>query len=335
MSSQTPSAQLPELVGPSDLLEGPPRERWLDRVRVSRRRLRNTWRQPADLSDQTTAAIDQFLGLLLLIRFVRDRQPSVLSAEVIEQAETTPRTLCQGIWQAVRSPLLKAVFDPTEFADAEQMVKQVWRAAAAIDLGWRDRAGRIVPVPPTAFGEFHQLCLAEQGAGKAGQRRARGVHYTPVSLADYLTSRVLDRVEECRADWMPPRNLDPSCGGGTFLLAAFRRLLQRQAGLSHQQTLDLLGNSLFGIDIDPQAVIWARRVLLLAAWDALLASSDESPDTDLQVPDLRRNIICCDFLVPDRTSPAGFPNEFHAVLGGPPFVRIHELLRGDAARVER
>jgi hypothetical protein len=106
MSSPTPSPRLPELVGPPDLLEGPPRERWLDRVRACRQRLRDTWRQHADLSDQTTAAIDQLLGLLLLIRFVRDRQPSVLPPEAIGQAERTPRTLCQGIWQAVRSPLL-------------------------------------------------------------------------------------------------------------------------------------------------------------------------------------------------------------------------------------
>jgi hypothetical protein len=156
-----------------------------------------------------------------------------------------------------------------------------------------------------------------------------------VSLADYLTSRVLDCIERCHADWMPLRILDPSCGGGTFLLAAFRWLLQRQAGLSPQQTLDLLGKSLFGIDIDPQAVVWARRALLLAAWDALLASDDESAETALQVPDLRRNIICNDFLVPGQTLPDGFPNELHVILGGPPFVRIHELMRGDTSRVER
>lgn len=336
MSSPIQSARLPELVGPPALLEGPPRECWLDRVRTCRRRLRATrQRQHADLSDQAVTALDQLLGLLLLIRFVRDRRPSVLPAEAIGQAEGSPRTLCQGVWQAVRSPLLRAVFDPTDFDDTKRMVETGWRVGAAIDLGGRDQAGRIVPLPPTAFGEFHQLCLAEQDAGEAGQRRARGVHYTPVSLADYLTSRILDRVEESYSDGTPLRILDPSCGGGTFLLAALRRLLQRQAALSPQETLDLLGKSLYGIDIDPQAVVWTRRALLLAAWEALLASNDEAADAGLLVPDWRRNIICRDFLGPDRTSPDGFPSEFHAILGGPPFVRIHELLRIDPGRVER
>ncbi len=131
MFSPNLSPGLPELVGPPDLLEGPPRERWLDRVRACRQRLRDTWRQQhADLSDQTTTTIDQFLGLLLLIHFVRDRQPSVLPSEVIGQAERTPRSLCQSIWEAVRSPLLKAVFDPTEFADAEPMFEQGWRLSS-------------------------------------------------------------------------------------------------------------------------------------------------------------------------------------------------------------
>lgn len=70
MSSPTLSPPLPELVGPLDLLEGPPRERWLDHVRTCRQRLRATWRQHADLSKLTSGAIDQLLGLLLMIRFV-------------------------------------------------------------------------------------------------------------------------------------------------------------------------------------------------------------------------------------------------------------------------
>ena len=129
---------------------------------------------------------------------------------------------------------------------------------------------------------------------------------------------------------MPLRILDPSCGGGTFLLAALRYLLQQHGNSCPQETLDLLGTTLFGSDIDPQAIVATRRALLLASWDALRASGNEATDGSLRLPDLRQSIVCQDFLAPN-----GRLSHFHAILGGPPFVRIEEMLRADPDRVEQ
>ncbi len=331
----SPAADLPVLVGPPDLLEGPARERWLDRVRACRHHLLLAWQRQGGSPGSAAAAIDQTLGLTLLHCFVRDRRPAALPSPEVGPAGMTPHGFCQALRQGTASPVLRAVFDPLDFGDGDPLPLSVWRTALAADLAWRDRGGRVVPLPPTAFGEFHQLCLAERDAGEAGERRARGVHFTPVSLADYLTARVLDRLAASQDDAPTPlRILDPSCGGGTFLLAALRRMLQRQVHPSPQETLDLLGASLFGIDIDPQAVGWTRRALLLAAWDALLASGEEA-EGGLRVPDLSRNVGCRDFLDVGVAASGELARPFHAILGGPPFVRIHELLRSDAGRVER
>jgi hypothetical protein len=192
---------------------------------------------------------------MLVCRFIRDRQPVALPHPALDPAEITPHDFCQALRQAATSPVLQAVFDPTDFNNSDPLPQSVWRAVLTADLGWRDRLGRIVSLPPTAFGEFHQLCLSERDAGEAGQRRARGVHYTPVSLADYLTARVLDRLLASHGVPTPLRVLDPSCGGGIFLLAALRYLLQRHDNPSPQDMLDLLGASLFGSDIDPQAIV--------------------------------------------------------------------------------
>jgi hypothetical protein len=204
-------------------------------------------------------------------------------------------------------------------------------------------------LPVTALGELHQSCLADRDAagplaGQGGQRRARGVHYTPLALVDYLTAGVLDRVLAGHGEQAPVRILDPSCGGGTFLLAALGRLLTAkagalrpgEAGLSTQDGLDLLGASLFGVDVDPQAVEWTRRALLLAVWDAALASKAPAPaDNRLRVPSLRRNVVCRDFLACREAAAEGPTGGFDAVLGGPPFVRLHSMLRTDPAGVER
>jgi adenine-specific DNA-methyltransferase len=325
--------EFPVLVGPPDVLEGSPRERWLDRVRACRHQLLQTWRRQGGSAKPAASAIDQALGLMLVYRFVRDRKPVAVPIPEVGPSETTPHGFCRSLRQAAASPMLQAALDPADFGDTDPLPQGVWRVVLAVDLGWRDRAGRAVPLPPTAFGEFHQLCLTERDAGEAGERRARGVHYTPVSLADYLTVRVLDRLAASYDTQTPLRILDPSCGGGTFLLAALRRLLQRQAHPSSQGTLDLLGASLFGIDIDPQAVAWTRRALLLAAWDSLLTTSEA--EVGLRVPDLCRNIACRDFLDSGLAMSGDLAEPFHAILGGPPFVRIHELLRSDPDRVER
>jgi hypothetical protein len=259
---------LPILVGLSDVFEGSPRQRWLDRLRVCRQQLLETsLRQGGPL--EPAGSIDQALGLILVHRFVRDRRSAALPIPDVGPSGTTPHGYCRSLRQLTASPVLQAALDVTGFGDSDPLPQDVWRVALTADLAWRDQAGHVVQLPPTVFGEFHQLCLAENDAGEAGEQRARGVHYAPVSLADYLTARVFDRLSASHDTRTRLRILDPSCGGGTFLLAALRRLLQRQDHPSPQQTLDLLEDSLFGIDIDPQAIggtRWIRQLSLLTEW---------------------------------------------------------------------
>ncbi len=66
------------------------------------------------------------------------------------------------------------------------------------------------------------------------------------------------------------RVLDPACGAGLFLLAAYRFLVRtrtRSAGHSEQggdASREVLSRSVFGTDIDPESVSAARLVLLFA-----------------------------------------------------------------------
>ena len=66
------------------------------------------------------------------------------------------------------------------------------------------------------------------------------------------------------------RILDPACGSGLFLLAAYRFLVRKKTrALDHPEEIqtvlqDLAGTSVFGTDIDPESVSAARTVLLFA-----------------------------------------------------------------------
>jgi methylase of polypeptide subunit release factors len=140
----------------------------------------------------------------------------------------------------------------------------------------------------------------------------------------YLTESTLSRQlpREC-SDTI--RILDPSCGSGIFLIAAMLFLAEHARATNGenrnpiQDTLDSIASCVFGIDINSTAIEWARRSLLLAVWEM-------DPDGDhsrLRVPDLRRNLVAANFLAAE--SPAGFPVDFDAILGGPPFVRFRQM----------
>ena len=107
-------------------------------------------------------------------------------------------------------------------------------------------------------------------------RHDLGEYYTP----DWLAERLLNQLGY---DGDPKKRiLDPSCGSGTFLVLAIRRLKERcllHEGMNEQQTLKAVLGSIVGIDLNPLAVIAARTNYLLAVHDLL-----EHRTEDIDIP---------------------------------------------------
>jgi SAM-dependent methyltransferase len=121
-------------------------------------------------------------------------------------------------------------------------------------------------------------------------KRTRGVFYTPPPIAAYIAERAL-------TPGTPGlRLLDPACGCGVFLLAAYRR-----AGMAAE---------LHGVDLDPEAVLIARRSLWLEMDADGLAALDHS---------CLERVRCGDAITdPDLDAARG---RFDAVIGNPPYRR--------------
>ncbi len=86
----------------------------------------------------------------------------------------------------------------------------------------------------------------------AALRHALGEFYTP----DWLAEHALDTME-----WQTKYGLmDPTCGSGTFLLEALRRRLNGRE--EHPKVDDLL-KDLYGIDLNPLAVLTAKGSLVV------------------------------------------------------------------------
>ena len=132
-------------------------------------------------------------------------------------------------------------------------------------------------------------------------RASLGAHYTPPLLCE----RLLDMATEAGIDWNTARVLDPACGGGAFLSAVARRMLEATG--EAQVTLESITERVLGIEVDPFAA-WMSRVFL-----EITLSDVRTRDTAR----LDHVVLVCDAL----TQPAD-KDSFDLVIGNPPYGRV-------------
>lgn len=298
-------------------------------------------------------AVDDLILTILLIDFVKQSEITAIPSleEILKMInKPTAHNLCEAVRNQIPCRLLKHIFCLDHFSnpDIEPHKNINWSSLIHISEATDAFYGSQMPI--TIFGDFHQLCIdhpvAERKTRKKGsQRHKKGIHYTPAPLVDYLVLQTLKRafhklkpvqVQQLRIH-------DPSCGCGAFLIAVLRYILiwfkcqyssKRQSlRLNPQKTLELLKSMIFGTDIDDRATQWTRKLLLLTAWDYCLNSAVRKSDIqNLNIPDLKENIVCKDFLKTHQDDCEKSPlmdKSFDIIIGGPPFVRVQELYKSN------
>ncbi len=163
-------------------------------------------------------------------------------------------------------------------------------------------------------------------------RKAGGVYYTPAYIVDYIvTNTVGVHIENKSPSQLagvknrePFRILDMACGSGSFLLGAYKYLLDHclewyldHNPIRHRKTVykdvrggqwrltipekkRILTTHLFGVDIDPQAVEVSKLSLLLKV---LEGETDQTIGQQMQLfheralPNLADNIKCGNSLI--------------------------------------
>lgn len=101
------------------------------------------------------------------------------------------------------------------------------------------------------------------------KRKSQGIYYTPKYIVDYLVKETLGEIlkKTKPKELAKIKVLDPACGSGSFLTAAYDKILETLTKQNPQTSLfakfDILKENIFGVDLDAQAIEIAQLNLLL------------------------------------------------------------------------
>jgi hypothetical protein len=163
----------------------------------------------------------------------------------------------------------------------------------------------------------------------------KGIVYTPPYLVNFLIDEQMPLSDFHKTEFMV---IDPACGSGVFLVAAFRRMIHwwrirnnwKKPGANDLNELKkILKNNIFGVDMYEEAVRLTFFSLSLALLDEL---SPKVIWENLKFDNLlESNLRSKDFfkLINDNF----FRSDFDLVIGNPPFES--ELTTPDAKRIEK
>jgi hypothetical protein len=190
-------------------------------------------------------------------------------------------------------------------------------------------------------------------------RKSGGIYYTPEPIVKYIVRETLRPLLIGRSVRQAEkiRIVDPACGSGSFLIAAYEylidwyteqywsrprsaRLIEEgpdgQPRLTMNARRRILLNSIYGVDVDPQAVEVTKLSLLLK----LIEGQQQQYELEVGhlLPDLDHNMLCGNSILASDYTPAvesfnlfewhaGFPRifadgGFDAVIGNPPYFSV-------------
>ena len=278
-----------------------------------------------EIEGQKFPVLRRLLLLTVLIKYLEDRQvfPNEWFSQFHKGAKSFFELLQQGSPDSVRELLSKLEHrfngDVFELPETQQrLTKTELRRFAELVEGrtlnaqrylWEQFSFRYIPVEVLSHLYQH---FAQKG---------KGAVFTPPMLANLM----LDFAMPYERLTGQERVLDPTCGSGVFLVGAFRRLVQfwRSQNAWHMPDVatlkDILKRSIFGVELQEEAVHLTAFSLALAVCDALQPNViwkelrfDKLVGTNLQIGDLF-----------DRLEPlqAVVRNQgFDVVVGNPPFL---------------
>ena len=246
-----------------------------------------------------------------------------------------------------------------------------------------------VEILGTIYERFLGKVVRPHGRGavieeKPEVRKAGGVYYTPRYIVEYIVEQTVGKMLEGKKpeETLKLRFLDPACGSGSFLLRVYERVCEHWlqwltdhpdkrkkdwcwvdvkangVHLTARLKRRILRETIYGVDLDPQAVEVTQLSLYLKMLEGETAETLQREQglfgsAEAILPPLQDNIKCGNSLIasdfsvipedlvrvhafdwPVQFAPIMKAGGFDAVIGNPPYIRIQTLQETDPAVVE-
>ncbi|MCY7285624.1 MAG: N-6 DNA methylase, partial [Cyanobacteria bacterium CAN_BIN43] len=259
------------------------------------------------------------------LKWVNDWYGAIAANLIAHESELSPVEL----YQRVQSYILDALYDEVYKKHGLYLPELVAPNLPNYPL----KSPPIPSITAKGLGEIYEQILSQNPA----EKKTGGVYYTPAELVDFVVENTVRVWEEAL-----PTVLDPACGGGFFLLAAYQELLDSQSqdlgrSLSRLEREQILLDCIHGVDISPQAVTITKLSLLLKLLE-------NHPRSQQPLPDLSYNIRCGNAVIGEdfkgnssfenypinwqKTFPKVFySGGFNIVIGNPPYVDSEWMTR--------
>lgn len=235
---------------------------------------------------------------------------AVADAASVEASRAVTRAAAEAWWHATTEAGSAGALTPPAFpagVTVAELSPDVLDGARGFG---RDLARLSAADAVAALGNLYTQALPQP------HRAHRGIYYTPRPLV----RRLLDKAERAGHDWRTGRAIDPSCGGGAFLVEAAARMLSAMTDAEPAIALAALSSRLRGWDTDPYAV-WLSNLAVEAVALHLVVACGRR---------LGAVAECRDALGPF----ADAVGSFDLVMGNPPFGKVKDTpeLRARFAR---
>ncbi|MEK7130372.1 MAG: N-6 DNA methylase [Patescibacteria group bacterium] len=217
----------------------------------------------------------RILDRLIFIRTAEDRKiaPNVL-LEILRSGKANKYQQLTKVFRVFDDGFNSKLFAPhycEEWKANDDAMDEVLRGLYETKDGYRYDFSIISA--DVLGGMYEQYLSFVQGRKpeekQKSKRKSQGIYYTPKYIVEFIVKETLGEVlkKTKPKDVSKIKVLDPACGSGSFLIAAYDKILEYLIKQNQQAALfakfNILKDNIYGVDLDAQAVEIAQLNLLL------------------------------------------------------------------------